>query len=155
MASDVRIETSRVAGGAGRNVRAGCAGGAVELQRGIRAHKPSGTVGPAIINQNCVVVLGCLVVINLTEDARSVIHFERREWTTGTEGIGGGRVRELRVREAMLLSRRSSSGDDAGEVHDRDERKSGVAIDNRKKKMWVAILRKSHNATCGGQLIAA
>jgi len=54
-----------------------------------------------------------------------------------------------------LLRRSSSSGHDAGDIHDSDEGKSRVAIDDRNKIVREAILRERHNFAGRGNFIAA
>src|SRR3984885_5307444 len=155
MASYIGIETSRMTGGAGRNRRTRHAGRAIELQRRIGAHESIRAIDPSVINQDGVIILHCAVVVDLADDARCVIRFERGAGATGTERIGGGDVGELGVRKAMLLRRGSSSGDDSGDVDDRNKGKSRVAVDDRNKIMLLAILRESDNTTGGGNFIAA
>ncbi len=91
MARNIRVETSRMAGGAGRNRRSRHTGSAEELERRIGAGKPSNPIGTSIIDQHGVVILGGAVVVDLAKNARRVIRWECSKGATRTErGLSAG-----------------------------------------------------------------
>src|SRR5580658_8283815 len=114
MASNGWIKSSCIARYSRGDRWPGSAGhGAEELERRIGA-------GEAIvlINQDRVVRWESVVVVDLTNDARGEIRCKgcssASGAVTGAERIGSSDAGLLRVREAMLLRRRSGSSYDAG-----------------------------------------
>src|ERR1700722_1334118 len=164
MARNVGIKTSCVTRSPGRNSRSGRARSRPrELERRIGTRE---WVRSSVINERRDIVLRGLIVENLTEDTCGVIRRKRRcdcgatdtlhiGTDTGAKGRLHGRVRDLRIRETMLLRVGSRSRHNPRDINDANKRKSRVTVNYRDQETARAVLRKSHHAAGSCKFIAA
>ena len=123
-----------------------------ELERGIGAYKTGIGIVSAIvpiIDDDVDVVHRSTVVVDLAQDARGQILGERG--VRATRAIGRVGI----DRQTMLLLLGSGAVDDVGDIEDRGEGQTWVAVDNHQEVMRISEGIHSRCSACCSEFIAA